>query len=73
MECHPDFDFGIERFSAFFNRLGNEENPINAAIRKALEGGRMYRTRLSHLEPHNRHAAWWVASGLVWPERHQAG
>ncbi|MBT5435250.1 MAG: hypothetical protein HOK83_16505, partial [Rhodospirillaceae bacterium] len=61
----PDYQERLDRFTAFFNRFNDEDTPVNTAIQKALESGRGGPAPLSHLEAHNRHVAWWVASKLA--------
>ncbi len=68
----PDYAERLARFTAFFNRFNDEDTPVNAAVQKALASGRAHRARLSHLESHNRHVAWWVADKLAVP-RYDAG
>jgi len=61
----PDYAERLERFRSFFIRFNDEDSPINTAIQNALESGRAGPAPLSHLEAHNRHVAWWVATALT--------
>jgi phenylpropionate dioxygenase-like ring-hydroxylating dioxygenase large terminal subunit len=61
----PDYEERLDRLDAFFNRFNDEDTTANSAIQKNLESGRVAPAPLSHLEAHNRHVAWWIASKLT--------
>ena len=61
----PDFAQRLERAVKFFNRFNDEDVRINTEVQ--IGSGSMHAKpgMLSHLEHHNRHVAWWIASKLT--------
>ena len=61
----PDFEKRLENTVEFFNRFNDEDIAINTQVQIGSRSKYAQSAPLSHLEAHNRHVAWWIASKLI--------
>ena len=61
----PDFSSRLDRAVEFFNRFNDEDVRINTEVQIGSRSMHAKPAMLSHLEHHNRHVAWWIASKLT--------
>ena len=61
----PGLESDLEAAISFFNRFNDEDEFINTRVQRGSLSDFAEPAPLSHLEQHNRHVAWWVASQLT--------
>ena len=65
----PNVEQGVQAAVDFFNRFNDEDEFVNARVQRGTRSDFAVPAQLSHLEEHNRHVAWWIASQLTWREQ----
>ncbi len=61
----PDFQQRLDSSVEFFERFNEEDVVVNIGVQTGSRSQFAGPAPLSHLEKHNRHVAWWVASQLI--------
>jgi len=61
----PNFESGVKNIVDFFKRFNDEDVFVNSRVQTGLCSEFATPAPLSHLEEHNMHVAWWIASRLT--------